>query len=77
MTEKQFRAVVREELGRNEVPKLYDTRATAKMLGLSTGGLCNWRVVGKGPKPTSVGGKIMYRLTEINESLDNNTTSWR
>lgn len=73
MRNEQLREILREELSVNTVPKLFDSSATAEILGISRGTLNNWRIVGRGPKPTNIGGAIRYQLAEINAWIRQNT----
>lgn len=61
-----------EQTGKG-LQKVYDTKETARMLGLSPGTLANWRTTGKhGPDWVRACGRIMYRLSDINEWLEKN-----
>lgn len=73
MNERQLRMAIRKELFRNDLPKLFDTKATAEILGISPGTLQNWRTVGSGPRFTNIGGAVRYQLSEINRWLEERT----
>ena len=73
MDEKKLRKVLREELSRTQVPKVFDTKETAKILGISPGTLQNYRVDGRGPRFCRIGGAIRYQLAEINLWLQSQT----
>lgn len=73
MDEKILRKIIREELATNMVPKLLTNAEAAELLCINSGTLSNWRTVGRGPKPTNVGGNVRYQLSEINSWLKENT----
>lgn len=45
--------------------KLLTTAQAAPLIGVAPKTLCNWRVVGNGPKHIRAGGKIVYDVADI------------
>lgn len=50
---------------------LLTDKQAAEFMGISTGTIRNWRILGEGPIFTKIGPKhVRYRLRDINEWLD-------
>lgn len=53
----------------NQAPVVND-REAARFLGLAPQTLRNWRTNRRGPKYVRLGGRIVYRLADLNEFLN-------
>jgi hypothetical protein len=42
----------------------------AKYLGVAEQTLANWRTIGRGPKSFRLGGRVFYRLTDLQAFVD-------
>ncbi len=56
-----------------KVDPLFDTVATAKILGVKPGTLEVWRYKGLGPRFIKCGSRVVYRLRDLNDYLDHRT----
>lgn len=77
MPESRIRRIIREEisdlLGKLETTSLLISPIdAAKMLGRKPQTLANWRSLGKGPKFTTAGGRVMYRREDIINFVNEN-----
>jgi predicted site-specific integrase-resolvase len=61
------------EQNQNQVEPIFDTPAAAPLLGVTPGTLQVWRCQGKGPRFIKSGGRVIYRLRDINAYLDSRT----
>ncbi len=52
---------------------LVPPEALAEELGVESSTLVKWRYLGKGPKPTKVGRRVLYRREKIDEWLEQQT----
>ena len=52
---------------------VFDTAATAPLVGVKPGTLEVWRCKGIGPRFIKSGSRVVYRLRDINEYLDSRT----
>ena len=50
--------------------QVVNDREAARFLGLAPQTLRNWRTNRKGPKYVRLGGRIVYRLVDLNEFLN-------
>jgi hypothetical protein len=49
--------------------QLTDTRGAAKHVGFKVGTFANWRCLGKGPRYIKAGGRVLYRLSDLDAWL--------
>ncbi len=61
------------ENSRRPIDPIFDTHKAAPLLGVKPGTLEVWRCQGKGPRFIKSGGRVVYRLSEINAYLDSRT----
>jgi len=61
------------EQDQTRVEPVFDTNATAPLLGVTPGTLQVWRCQGKGPRFIKSGSRVVYRLRDINAYLDSRT----
>jgi hypothetical protein len=52
---------------------IFDTIAAASLLGVKPGTLEVWRCKGIGPKFVKLGARVVYRLRDLNEFLEERT----
>jgi hypothetical protein len=62
-----------ENDGSKEAQPVFDTVSAAPLLGVKPGTLEVWRCKGIGPRFVKSGSRVVYRLRDINEYLDNRT----
>lgn len=55
------------------VEPVFDTIAASSLLGLKASTLEVWRCKGIGPRFVKLGARVVYRLCDINEFLENRT----
>lgn len=57
----------------NQINETLTTKEAAKLLGIKPGTLEIWRSQGKSPKYMKIGRAVRYRLSDINEFMENCT----
>jgi len=56
----------------NQRPTMFTVAETAEYLGLAQSTLNKWRCIGGGPKYLKMGKAVRYRLSDIQEWLEEN-----
>lgn len=74
----EMRQLIRDELQKfldvkQDEDKLFSREEAAKMLGVKSNTLAVWAMDGKGPAPTKIGTKSMYRCSVLKAYISENT----
>lgn len=78
LSKNELRLLLREELAKvgfaytNE-PKLYSRKEAAEFLGVQEQTLAVWAMDGRGPAPTKIGTRSMYRHSILQQFIEENT----
>ena len=76
----ELRRLLREELSKiafvqSNESKLLSRKQAAEILGVQEQTLAVWAMDGKGPAPTKIGTRSMYRHSILQEFIEENTMS--
>jgi predicted DNA-binding transcriptional regulator AlpA len=58
---------------KNGLEELLSRKETAKILGVAENTLAVWAMQGRGPAPTKLGRRSLYRRSIINQYINDNT----